>query len=71
MVKKKKKAPCCRAQKVHYVTPKVFDQEEPLPTYCGSTRAKSVTIDPYEADCALCVHKLKADGLIKPRRKRA
>ena len=67
----KKKAPCCRAQKVHYVTPKVFAQDEPLPTLCGSTRAKSVTVEVGDVDCALCVHKLKADGLIKPRRKRA
>ena len=61
-----KKASCCRAQKVHYVTPEIFDQDSPLPTLCGSTRAKSVTVDPADVDCVLCLHKLKD----KPRRKR-
>ena len=63
------KTSCCRAQKVHYVTPEVFDQESPLPTLCGSTRAKAVTVDKDGVDCSLCLHKLKA--MTSARRKRA
>jgi hypothetical protein len=53
---------CCRAEKVHYVTPKVFAQDEPLPTFCGLMTAKAVTVDKSDATCLLCKKKLKAEA---------
>ena len=46
--------------KIHYVTPKVFAQPEPLPTYCGTRQAKRVTVEKRTVTCALCKKKLKA-----------